>query len=170
MKAEDVIELYETLEKNEISIWLDGGWGVAALLGEQIRPHEDVDIIVQEKDLPKIRELLTARGYKDIERDDTRPWNFVLGDEKGHLVDIHAFRYDNAGNGLYGNKGLTFPAPSFKGVGKINGHTVRCISAEQIIIFHTDYEPDENDYKDVSALCKKFGIEFPKEYARFKQS
>ena len=54
MKAEDVIELYETLEKNGISIWLDGGWGIDALLEEQTRLHEDVDIIVQEKDLPKL--------------------------------------------------------------------------------------------------------------------
>ncbi len=29
-----------------ILVWLDGGWGVDALLGEQGRPHDDVDVVV----------------------------------------------------------------------------------------------------------------------------
>ena len=163
MKAEDVIELYETLEKNGISIWLDGGWGIDALLEEQTRLHEDVYIIVQENDLPKLRELLTEQGYKDVEKDDTSTWNFVLGDEKGHLIDIHAFTYDNEGNGLYGDHGLTFPAPSFKGVGEINGETVKCISAEQIVKFVSPwlYKRRERNIKDISALCNRFNISYP---------
>ena len=41
--SKDVIELYNALNQVQISIWIDGGWGVDALLGEQTRAHKDVD-------------------------------------------------------------------------------------------------------------------------------
>ena len=148
-------------------MWLDGGWGVDALLGEQTRQHEDLDIVLQEKDLPKLRQLLEARGYKDVPRDDTSAWNFVLGDDEGILVDVHAFHFDDKGNGIYGDKGETYPADSLKGTGTINGQQVKCVTADQLVKFHIGYEPDENDKKDVKALCEKFGIEVPKEYTDY---
>lgn len=164
MEAEDVVELVQLLEKNGIDLWLDGGWGVDALLGKQTREHDDLDIVLQEKDLLKLRELLEARGYKDVPRDDTRFENFVLGDSSGNLVDVHAFHFNANGNGIYGEKGETYPALSLKGRGTINGQPVKCITAEQIVKFHTGYKPDEKDIKDVTALCEKFGIELPGEY------
>lgn len=30
-------------------VWLDGGWGVDALLGRQTRPHDDMDIVIEQK-------------------------------------------------------------------------------------------------------------------------
>jgi len=35
------------------------------------------------------------------------------------------------------------------------------ISAEWVVKFHTQYEPDEKDFKDVYAVCAKFGIAVP---------
>jgi hypothetical protein len=32
-----------------------------------------------------------------------------------------------------------------------------------MVKFHTGNELDENDYRDVRALCKRFGIEMPSE-------
>jgi lincosamide nucleotidyltransferase A/C/D/E len=40
------------LEEAKVTVWVDGGWGVDALLGEQTRPHKDLDIAIEEKDLP----------------------------------------------------------------------------------------------------------------------
>jgi len=164
MKSKDVINLIRLLEKNGISVWLDGGWGVDALLGKQTRKHEDVDIVLQEKDVPKLRNLLEEKGYKDVPRDDTRPSNFVLGDSNGNLVDVHAFKFDKNGNGIYGEKGVTYFAESLQGKGKIEGQKVKCITAEYIVKFHTGYTPNEKDIKDVKALCERFGIELPEEY------
>lgn len=163
MKAEDIVGLHTLLEENQISVWIDGGWGVDALLGEQTRPHSDVDIVIKHKDVPKLRELLEALGYEDRERDDTSAWNFVLGDNAGHEVDVHAITFDDEGNGLYGpkEKGVMYPAASLTGTGTVNGHAVKCISAEYLVKFHTGYELDENDYRDVSALCERFGIDYP---------
>ena len=171
MAVRDVVALVRLMEDEDIDMWLDGGWAVDALLGIQTRPHEDVDIVIQQKDVPRLRELLAARGYTDAERPDTSAWNFVLGDSNGHLVDIHAVVFDSGGNGLYGplKEGVMYPAASFTGSGTIHGYPVTCVSAEQIVQFHSAYEPDENDIQDVSALCELFGIAYPKEFARPKK-
>ena len=44
--AEEVIEIYNKLLANNIQIWLTGGWGIDALLGEQTRDHKDLDAIM----------------------------------------------------------------------------------------------------------------------------
>lgn len=171
MIAADVISLYTELETLGITIWIDGGWGVDALLGEQTRPHQDLDITVQQKDVPKLRRLLQGRGYKDIKLQEARPWNFVLGDENGREIDLHIIVIDDRGNGRYGpaEKGETYPAASLTGTGSINGRTVRCISPEWTVKFHSGYKLKEKDFRDVSALCKKFGIELPEAFARFRK-
>jgi len=43
------LDLFDTLG---IRVWIDGGWGVDALLAEQTRPHEDLDIVIPEGDVP----------------------------------------------------------------------------------------------------------------------
>jgi lincosamide nucleotidyltransferase A/C/D/E len=171
MTAEEVVELYNQLESLGVEIWIDGGWGVDALLGKQTRPHEDVDIVIQQKDLPVLRGLLEDQGYRDVPRDDTSDWNFVLGDDEGHRVDVHAIVFDDKKNGLYGpvERGVMYPAQSLTGTGVIDDQKVRCISAESMVKFHTGYELKESDYKDVSALCEKFGIDLPPEYESFEK-
>ena len=57
MTSTDVLD-YTRLENLGINIWIDGGWSVDALLGEQTRHHEDLDIVIQQKDVLKLRELL----------------------------------------------------------------------------------------------------------------
>lgn len=167
MESSDVLDLYNLFSDSGIVVWLDGGWAVDAHLGKQTRPHEDLDIIIQTKDVPKLRSLLSELGYKNVPRDDTREENFVLGNEQGLLVDVHAFHFDENGDGIYGNLGAAFPKKCFDGIGEINGQKVKCISPEQMVIFHTNYTPDENDVKDVLALCKKFNIEVPLLYRQY---
>jgi lincosamide nucleotidyltransferase A/C/D/E len=169
MTAEEVVELYNQLQSLGVEIWIDGGWAVDALLGKQTRLHEDVDIVIQEKDLPVLRQLLEGQDYVDVPRDDTSAWNFVLGDNKGHLVDVHVIVFDDEKNGIYGpiERGVMYPAQSLTGKGVIDNQKVRCIAAEYLVAFHTGYELQESDFRDVSALCEKFGIDLPQEYERF---
>ncbi len=166
----DALELYWALDRLGIKIWIDGGWGVDALLGEQTRPHKDVDIVVQQKDVTKFRELLHSRGYKDIKLENGRPHNFVLGDDTSHEIDVHVIVLDDKGNGIYGlaENGEMYPAASLTGSGTIDSYPVRCISPEWMVKFHSGYELKDKDLKDVSAICKKFGIELPDEYKRLK--
>jgi len=166
MTANDVAEIIQLFEQNHIDFYVDGGWGVDALLGEQTRPHSDLDIAVQHKDVAQIRALLEARGYKDVPRDDTWECNFVLGDEQGRQIDIHSYTFDAAGNNVYG---VAYPFDSLTGTGWVNGHLVKCISPEWMVKFHTGYELDENDYRDVKALCQRFEIKMPVEYEAFER-
>ena len=164
MKGEKVLELIQLLNQNGIEIIIDGGWAVDALIGEQTRPHEDLDVAVDHKDVPRIRELFADIGYEEVIRDDSRDCNFVLGDDCGHLVDFHSCTFDLSGNNIFG---VAYPFESFQGTGCINGVKVRCITPEWLVRFHTGYELDENDFHDVKLLCLKYDINIPDEYSDF---
>src|SRR4051794_3215170 len=98
----EVLALYRLLADHHIEVWLDGGWGIDALIGEQTRPHSDLDIAVRHDDVEELRTIMKARGYEPVERDDTQPWMFVLGDTQGHEVDVHSFTFDRHGKNIYG--------------------------------------------------------------------
>jgi lincosamide nucleotidyltransferase A/C/D/E len=164
MSGDVVVQLLRLFEQHGIEVVVDGGWGVDALLGEQTRSHGDFDIALEHKDVPKLRALLEAQGYKDVPRDDTRDCNFVMGDEQGHEVDFHSYTFDAHGTLVFG---VEYPFDSLTGTGSIQGYPVKCISAEWLVKFHAGYELDENDYRDVSALCERFGIALPAEYESF---
>jgi lincosamide nucleotidyltransferase A/C/D/E len=166
MDGEAVIQLVQLFEQQGIEVFVDGGWGVDALLGEQTRSHGDLDIALQHKDVPKLRESLEGWGYKDVARDDTRDCNFVMGDEEGHEVDIHSYTFDDRGKIVFG---VEYPLDSLTGTGSIQGYQVKCISVEWMVKFHSGYELDEDDYRDVATLCERFGIALPDEYKRFEQ-
>jgi lincosamide nucleotidyltransferase A/C/D/E len=166
MQADDVLHFYQSCAEAGITIWIDGGWAVDALLGSQTRGHADLDIAVQQLDLDRLRLMLEESGYRDVPRDDTRPWNFVLGDAADRLIDIHVIVLDQAGNGIYGplENGEMYPAASLDGAGSIAGHPVRCIAAEHLVAFHTGYPLRPQDVYDVTALCARFGMKLPDEY------
>lgn len=171
MTATDVLGLYAELETMGITMWVDGGWGVDALLGQQSRPHKDLDIVVQQKDVSRLRQLLEARGYKEIKLEEARPWNFVLGDATGRELDVHVIVVNDTGNGLYGpaQNGEMYPAASLTGTGSICGQAVRCISQEWAVKFHSGYQLKEKDFRDVSALCERFDIQLPEAFDQFKK-
>lgn len=116
------MDLHSSFENLGIRIWVDDGWGVDSLLGEHTRRRADLDIAIQQRDLPILRELRAGRGYKDVERDDTSPWNFVLGARNGLEVDVHAVVFNADGNGLYGpiEKEVMSPTASLSGTGSLS--------------------------------------------------
>jgi hypothetical protein len=70
--GDDAVRLLQFLEQSGIEVYVDGGWGVDALLGVKTRPHRDLDIAVPHKFVPRLRKLLKARGFRDVPRNDTR--------------------------------------------------------------------------------------------------
>jgi lincosamide nucleotidyltransferase A/C/D/E len=162
MTLPDVLEILDLFASHQIEVVIDGGWGVDALLGRHTRTHSDLDIAIQHTDVPVMRALLEVHGYSDVPRDDTWECNFVMGDGLGHEIDIHSYTFDEEGQHIYG---VAYPFESLSGTGTLNGQPVRCITPEWMVKFHAGYDLDENDYKDVSALCQKYGIEMPPEFA-----
>jgi len=161
MTAQDVLDIYNSLKAESITIWVDGGWCVDALLGEQTREHPDLDIAVEHKDASKLKELLTARGYKEEPRNDTTEWNYAMTDAQNRLVDVHVFEFDEQGANVYG---IEYPKNSLTGTGTINGQLVNCIAPEWMFKFKTAYVPKEKDLKDVRALAEKYGYDIPESH------
>ena len=166
MTARDAISLLQLLEQHNIEVHVDGGWGVDALLGEQTRRHEDLDIALPHKYVPQLRELLAARGYKEVPRPDSWECNFVLGDAQGHLVDVHSYTFDEKGKNIFG---VAYEPRHLTGTGTINCYPVKCPPLDIMVEFHTGYDVDEDDYHDVKALCERFAIALPKAYEKFEK-
>jgi lincosamide nucleotidyltransferase A/C/D/E len=115
--------------------------------------------------------MLENDGYGEIKLDIARPHNVVLGNRRGHEIDVHVIVLDAQGDGIYGpnENGEMYPAASLTGTGTIAGEIVNCISPEWAVKFHSGYELKETDRKDVAALCERFGIDVPREYLESKE-
>lgn len=163
MRAESAVDLLRLFESAGIVVWLDGGWAVDAVLGEQTRSHKDLDIILQSMDLPLLRKILGAKGFR--EKEGGTESNFVLADSSGLEVDVHAIVFDKSGNGVYrmqNGENWIFPAAGFAGRGEILGTGVRCLSPEVQVLCHAHgYVPKEKDLRDMELLESRFGVDLP---------
>ena len=166
MTADEVDELLTLVDEIGVTIWLDGGWGVDALLGHQTRLHGDLDIVIQSSEVETLRGALVGRGFSIVDDYDNREWNFLLGDDDGRQVDFHVIELDVDGNGVYGppGDGVSYPAWALNGIGSLESRRVRCLTAEYQVESHTGYLLRDVDHLDVAALCRRFGIDLPPEY------
>ena len=166
VQAETVLEILDALARAGVDAWVDGGWGVDALLGRQTRPHQDLDLVVALDRAARIQEALGARGFAMTE--DHRPIRFVLSHpELGH-VDFHTVAFDDDGAGMQPQPGggtFRYPPDGFV-TGSIAGRAVRSISAEVQVLCHRGYEATEKDVQDVLALHRAFGVALPRVYRR----
>jgi lincosamide nucleotidyltransferase A/C/D/E len=167
MTVGDVVVFLDLMEENGIDVVVDGGWGVDALLGYQSRRHLDLDIAIEHCDVPALRKALEPAGYVEVTGNGTHTYNFVLGDMMGHLIDVHSYEFDDAGQLRFG---IAYPFDSLQGTGRIADKTVRCITPERMVEFHTAYVGDDDDYRDVLALCQKFQLPIPEQYANWSPS
>ncbi|HMF95833.1 MAG TPA: hypothetical protein VKE96_16140 [Vicinamibacterales bacterium] len=164
MTGTDVADLIALLDQHGLEVYVDGGWAVDAVLGQQTRLHDDLDIALPHAQVPRLRALLETRGFREQRRDDSWECNFVLVDEAERRVDVHSYTLDAAGLNV---GGVTYSAEQLTGRGVVGGYSVRCISPEWLVKFHTGYELDDNDWHDVRLLCERFQIPLPDEYLKF---
>ena len=145
--------------REAVLLWLNGGWGVDALLEKQTRPHGDIDVVIQQKDVGKLVRHLGELGYTKIDRSDSNAFNFIMGNTQAQFVDFHVIELDEDGNGLYGPKtaGMMYPESALLGKGAILGKQVNCISPEGVVKFHSGYQLRVKDFHDVIAICEKLG-------------
>ena len=158
----DAIEIILYAEENEIDIWLDGGWGVDALLGEETRSHNDIDLFVEEKNGKTFIEILKEKGFTEVIEAYTTTDHTVWKDDKDRIIDLHVFEFNEQGDLVF--EGESYPSNVFSGIGKIGNKVVKCIDAENQVLFHLGYEHDENDVHDVRLLCERFNIPVPSEH------
>ncbi len=139
---------------------LDGGWGVDALLGEQTRAHDDVDIVIARRDAHTARALLEPLGFEhDLTAAPGLPARLVLRDPSGRQVDLHLIVRDTAGNGwqqLDDGTWGRYDAGGLQGSGEIAGRPVACITAELQLRHHRGYDWTERDRADMTRLAERF--------------
>ena len=71
MNEQDAVDLLEALKNRGIPVWVGGGWGVDALVGRQTRPHNDIDVYVENSNADAFVQVLASRGYSQVETEYT---------------------------------------------------------------------------------------------------
>lgn len=188
MKTEDVAEIYNVLLDHGAQLWLDGGWGIDALLEQQTRPHKDLDAFVAFADLPTLTAVLSECGFSLKQIWQENRWRrhaepvrligrdepsgevataFVLHDAHGRELDIHVLDFDEHGVPIpLWDCDLAFLPDALDGWGVIAGVPVRCLSAAMHMRTHTGYELQDKDRQDLRHLHERFGVTYPDELAQ----
>jgi lincosamide nucleotidyltransferase A/C/D/E len=164
--ADDVIDLLDELAAQGVDSCVGGGWGVDALLGDQTRPHGDLDLWIPAISFEYAVVAFIRAGVDRLYPwGDDRPWNFVLHDAARRRVDLHLYKLAADGSFHYGGveSGETFPVEALSGRGVINGRAVRCESAAWSLRWHAGYTPRPEDRHDMALLCTRFGFDLPAE-------
>ncbi len=184
MSAEYVVDVIQCLSNAGVQVWLDGGWGVDALVGKQSREHDDLDIVIGWEHIETARVALATLGYRTVE--DLLPCSLVLGAFESEVapgreseawnamkrVDIHPVTWDAKGGGLQAQpKGepWRYPPEGFSGGGLVEGRPVHCLSAEVQVRCHDGYELDETDLADMHLLRDGLGVSMPDRVRRASQ-
>jgi lincosamide nucleotidyltransferase A/C/D/E len=158
----------DCLEDQGITTWVDGGRGIDALVGEQTRPHEDLDLVVAQGTLAAAQSALRALGYRhDATVEPGLPARLVLLDSDRRHIDLHPVVFDAHGNGwqpLGDGAWGGYPAEGLTGVGIIGGRRVRCLTPQLQLRHHLGYPPDNNDRHDVRLLAEHFGLCLPPDF------
>jgi lincosamide nucleotidyltransferase A/C/D/E len=152
MPLGEVLAVLDALQRAGVRAWLDGGWGVDALVGRQTRPHRDLDLALDVRDEAAALAALHTLGY-EIET-DWRPTRVELAAPGSRWVDLHPLTFEASGDGIQlgpAGERWVYPADGFA-TGSVGGRTVGCISAAQQILFHSGYELRDRDRHDLTLL------------------
>ena len=158
--------MLDALAARDVRAWLDGGWGVDALLGEQTREHEDVDVVVELRCINDLIAALTPLGF--VLSADHLPTRAVLRSSDGRQVDVHPVVFDAEGTGRQhaaapDGDDAVYPAGGFC-EGRVLDRVVPCLSAEVQMNHHSGYAPRDRDRVDVGRLAVAFGLGKPTDY------
>ena len=167
MSADDVLQVVAALEAAGVDMWVNGGWGIDALAGEQTRPHDDLDVFISSEHIEASQEALQLLGFESMTNE--LPQGFVLRDGADRRVDFHPLTIQADGSGIqYRRSGGTWvlPPAGFQATGRIAGRQVRCIPPEEQAREHLGYEPNETDHRDMRLLHGRFGTLLPPPYGQ----
>ncbi|MEU6381368.1 amino acid transporter [Streptomyces sp. NPDC046909] len=162
MTADDVLSVLALLRRAGAEVWVGGGWGIDALVGEQTREHRDLDLMHRREQEPALVAALAEAGF--VESLDQRPVRFVMTAPDGGPgidLDLHPLVFATDGSATQASfepdSPFHYPASCFV-TGTIADTPVPCLSAEQQVHFHQGYTPTPRDRHDMAQLRRVFGI------------
>jgi lincosamide nucleotidyltransferase A/C/D/E len=163
MTGDDVLEVLDLLAAAGVDAWVDGGWGVDALLGTETRRHADLDLTVPTPSVGIARDALGSAGFTTVR--DWLPAAVAMRDPSGREVDLHPLTPTPDGGGdqaqLQGPP-FHYPPPT---TGAIGGRAVPCVPAEAQVRAHLGYPPTAKDRRDLELLRERLGLTLPPPYA-----
>lgn len=160
-----MLEVLDRLAGAGVRCWLDGGWGVDALVGRQTRPHDDLDLVVALDNVERATDALADLGFAVTGSE--LPTRLVLAADHGRALDIHPVTFTPEGDGLQrlqDGRVFAYPAAGFGAVGYVADRPVRCLSVDVQVLVHLGYPPDDVDRHDMRHLREAFGIDLPEPY------
>lgn len=167
MSESEVLQVLDSLERRGIRVWVDGGWGVDALVGQQTRKHSDLDLALDREELDRARTALEEHGFAhDPSVEPGLPARLVMRDGKAREVDLHPLAFDERGDGWQqlSESGMAwgcYPAEHLNATGVIRGREVACLSAELQLRFRMGYELTDSDEHDIGLLVERFDVPAP---------
>lgn len=148
----DLLSVVALLEEAGIKYWIDGGWGVDLLAGQQTREHRDIDIDFDATRTEELLDILVAKSYHIST--DCRPVRIELYSHDHGYLDIHPFVINEDGSAKQASPEgdwYEFDADFFTEV-DFMGKAIPCISLKAQKIFHSFYEPRDKDLLDLAVL------------------
>jgi lincosamide nucleotidyltransferase A/C/D/E len=165
VRDDQVLRVLDQLLAETTVAWIDGGWGIDALLEHQTRDHADLDLVIDAAAIPRVKSALLAEGFEVVR--DWLPTAIAFEHPDGRAIDLHPVELTPDGGGdqiqLDGKSRFHYAAPTF---GRICDRVVPCCTVETQIASHLGYEPQQQDYADMGALAAKFGYVLPPPYDR----
>jgi lincosamide nucleotidyltransferase A/C/D/E len=152
MNLADVLQVLDVLHRVGCAFWLEGGWGVDALVGRQTRTHRDVDVDFDARYEEQVLDALTGLGYS-IET-DWRPNRVELSAPGSRWVDLHPLVIEDDGDARQAalDGGWHEFHRSWFTTGTLGGVVVPCVSVEAQRLFHSGYELRAIDVLDLAEL------------------
>jgi len=163
--AADASRIVGQLEAAGLVVWLDGGWGVDALLGRQTRPHQDLDLVIARDNLAAAQQTLAVAGFShDATVVPGLPARLVLIDTDGREVDLHPVIFDRHGYGwqdLGADAWGAYPVKELTAIGVIAGRSMRCKTPTLEVRHRLGYPLSATDRHDLALLARRFGVAVP---------
>jgi lincosamide nucleotidyltransferase A/C/D/E len=148
----EVLDVLAALSALGCRFWLEGGWGVDALVGYRTRTHRDLDVDVDARCAEPALAAVAEMEYT-VET-DWRPNRVELTAPGRGRVDLHPLLVDEDGSARQAALGggfHVFPRSFFVG-GSLAGVPVPCVSVAAQRLFRTGYELRGIDRHDLAVL------------------
>jgi lincosamide nucleotidyltransferase A/C/D/E len=159
MRTSEVLAVLRALDEADVPAWVQGGWGVDALVGGSERPHRDLDLVLSGEHEDRALRALERAGYGIRVREAVCEWIPVrlwLQDRSRRFVDLKPGAFPFSKSAPPGAERLVEqigidPSAAFA-TGVLGGHPVPCLSAEVQLAAYNGYPQREIDRLDVARL------------------
>jgi lincosamide nucleotidyltransferase A/C/D/E len=152
VESADVVRVLTAMNEADVDVWVDGGWGVDALVGRESRRHKDLDLLVLVVDVQRAAAVLVELGFGHLAGPSPAGLYCDVADRR---VDISVVAPDGASREYVHETSHDTPrlaVEDLSGQGMIGGLRVRCLTASAQVRAHVGYEMTDKDEHDLQLL------------------